>query len=54
MTAKRKPPGIERPATLKMLAEHLGRLPATVSILLNNSPLAASIPAATKRCQRLL
>jgi hypothetical protein len=54
MAAKRKPPGIDRQATLKMLAEHLGRSPATVPIVLNNSPVAASIPAATKRCQRLL
>jgi DNA-binding LacI/PurR family transcriptional regulator len=58
MTAKRKngPDAsridAERPATLKMLADYLDLSPATVSIVLNNSPVAASIPAPTK--QRIL
>jgi DNA-binding LacI/PurR family transcriptional regulator len=49
MTAKRNLPDADRPATLKMLAEYLDLLPATVSIVLNNSPVATSIPAATKQ-----
>jgi DNA-binding LacI/PurR family transcriptional regulator len=50
MTAKlRKSPDADRPATLKMLAEYLDLSPATVSIVLNNSPVAASIPATTKQ-----
>jgi DNA-binding LacI/PurR family transcriptional regulator len=38
-----------KPATLKMLADYLELSPATVSIVLNNSPVAQSIPAATKQ-----
>jgi Bacterial regulatory proteins, lacI family len=49
MTAKRNLPDADRPATLKMLAEYLDLLPATESIVLNNSPVATSIPAATKQ-----
>ncbi|MCU1248833.1 MAG: LacI family transcriptional regulator [Edaphobacter sp.] len=49
MTAKKNLPDGDRPATLKMLAEHLDLSPATVSIVLNNSPVATSIPAATKQ-----
>ena len=49
MTAKKNAPGADRPATLKMLAEYLDLSPATVSIVLNNSPVASSIPAATKQ-----
>jgi DNA-binding LacI/PurR family transcriptional regulator len=49
MTAKKNVPDADRPATLKTLAEYLDLLPATVSIVLNNSPVASSIPAATKR-----
>jgi DNA-binding LacI/PurR family transcriptional regulator len=50
MTGKEKPPlGAERPATLKMIAEYLDLSPATVSIVLNNSPVASSIPATTKQ-----
>jgi len=41
-----------KPATLKTLAEHLDLSPATVSIVLNNSPVAKSIPLITK--QRIL
>jgi DNA-binding LacI/PurR family transcriptional regulator len=49
MTAKKNIPAADRPATLKMLADYLGLSPATVSIVLNNSPVATSIPAATKQ-----
>jgi DNA-binding LacI/PurR family transcriptional regulator len=49
MTGKKEPLDADRPATLKMLAEHLNLSPATVSIVLNNSPVATSIPAATKQ-----
>jgi DNA-binding LacI/PurR family transcriptional regulator len=41
-------PDARRPATLKVIAEYLGLSPATVSIVLNNSPVAKSISAATK------
>jgi LacI family transcriptional regulator len=49
MTAKKSLPDADKPATLKMLAEYLDLSPATVSIVLNNSPVATSIPAATKQ-----
>jgi LacI family transcriptional regulator len=49
MTAKKNLPDADRPTTLKMLAEYLDLSPATVSIVLNNSPVASSIPAATKQ-----
>jgi LacI family transcriptional regulator len=50
MTAKRtKATEIGKPATLKMLAEYLDLSPATVSIVLNNSPVADSIPTQTKQ-----
>ena len=50
MTAKpKKMPHSDKPVTLKMLADYLGLSPATVSIVLNNSPVAASIPAPTKQ-----
>ncbi len=39
----------ERPATLKTLADYLGLSAATVSIVLNNSPFAESIAAATRQ-----
>lgn len=42
-------PGPEKPVTLKFLAEHLHLSPATVSIVLNNSPVANSIPSVTKQ-----
>jgi DNA-binding LacI/PurR family transcriptional regulator len=51
MTAKKNVPDADRPATLKMLAEYLDLLPATVSIVLNNLPVASSIPAATKQAR---
>lgn len=34
--------------SLKTLAQHLGLAPATVSVVLNNSPIAATIPASTR------
>ncbi len=49
MTPKKSAPETEKPATLKMLAEYLDLSPATVSIVLNNSPVATSIPPATKQ-----
>jgi DNA-binding LacI/PurR family transcriptional regulator len=39
------PPG---PVTLKALAQHLGLSPATVSLVINRSPAARSIPPRTK------
>jgi DNA-binding LacI/PurR family transcriptional regulator len=42
----------KKPVSLKFLAEHLGLSPTTVSLVLNNSDRAASIPKATK--QRVL
>jgi DNA-binding LacI/PurR family transcriptional regulator len=50
MTAKRtKAPDTGKPATLKMLADYLDLSPATVSIVLNDSPVAESIPITTKQ-----
>jgi DNA-binding LacI/PurR family transcriptional regulator len=49
MTPKKSSSETEKPATLKMLAEYLNLSPATVSIVLNNSPVATSIPPATKQ-----
>jgi DNA-binding LacI/PurR family transcriptional regulator len=50
MTAKQKNThAAGKPATLKTLADYLDLSPATVSIVLNNSPVAQSIPAATKQ-----
>jgi LacI family transcriptional regulator len=49
MTPKKSSPETEKPATLKMLAEYLDLSPATVSIVLNNSPVATSISSATKQ-----
>lgn len=37
-----------RPVSLKELAEHLGLSPATVSLVINRSPVADSIPQETK------
>lgn len=37
-----------KPVSLKFLAEHLGLSPTTVSLVLNNSPRAKSIPQTTK------
>jgi DNA-binding LacI/PurR family transcriptional regulator len=49
MTAKKNTPDHGKPVTLKFLAEYLGLSPATVSIVLNESPVAESIPSATKQ-----
>jgi DNA-binding LacI/PurR family transcriptional regulator len=49
---KNTPPEAGKQATLKSLAEYLDLSPATVSIVLNNSPVANSISPATK--QRVL
>src|SRR5260370_8771157 len=49
MTAKKNLPHADKPATLKMLVEYLDLSRATVSIVLNNSPVATSIPAVTKQ-----
>ena len=48
MTGKKKISEAGKPVTLKILAEYLDLSPATVSIVLNNSPVAKSISAATK------
>jgi DNA-binding LacI/PurR family transcriptional regulator len=37
-----------RPVSLKQLAEHLGLSPSTLSLVLNDSPVASSIPQETK------
>lgn len=37
-----------KPVTLKELAEHLGLSPATISLVINRSPVADSIPRETK------
>src|ERR1700735_4303123 len=52
MTAKKNIPDTSKPVTLKILAEYLDLSPATVSIVLNNSPVAKSISQATH--QRVL
>lgn len=44
-TGARRPP---RPVSLKELAAHLGLSPTTLSLVLNDSPLAVSIPQETK------
>ncbi len=49
---EKKHPDAPRPVTLKVLAEYLDLSPATVSIVLNNSPVAKSIAPATR--QRVL
>jgi DNA-binding LacI/PurR family transcriptional regulator len=49
MTAEKKMPDGNRPVTLKILAEYLDLSPATISIVLNNSPVAKSIPAGTRQ-----
>jgi DNA-binding LacI/PurR family transcriptional regulator len=53
MTGKKtSTPESGKPVTLKTLADYLDLSPATVSIVLNNSPVASSISSATK--QRVL
>src|SRR5215469_8303890 len=50
MAARRKSiPNAGKPVTLKILAEYLDLSPATVSIVLNNSPVAKSISLATRQ-----
>jgi LacI family transcriptional regulator len=39
---------LPRPVTLKLLAEHLGLSPATISLVINRSPVAKSIPKTTQ------
>jgi DNA-binding LacI/PurR family transcriptional regulator len=47
--AKTKKPGSKSPVmTLKALAQHVGLTPGTVSVVLNDSPSAQSIPQETK------
>ncbi len=47
--AKKKPkPSGSKPLSLKELAEHLALSPATVSLVINRSPVADSIPQQTK------
>jgi DNA-binding LacI/PurR family transcriptional regulator len=46
---KKLPSDSVRPVTLKILAEYLDLSPATVSIVLNNSPVAKSISPATRQ-----
>jgi LacI family transcriptional regulator len=49
---KKQVPDASKPVTLKILAEYLDLSPATVSIVLNNSPVAKSISPVTR--QRVL
>ena len=49
MTGKKHKPDATKPITLKILAEYLDLSPATVSIVLNNSPLAKSISLDTRQ-----
>jgi DNA-binding LacI/PurR family transcriptional regulator len=50
MTARKKnTPDARKPITLKFLADYLNLSPATVSIVLNDSPVSESIAAATKQ-----
>ena len=46
MTGNKNAARAGQPPTLKVLAENLGLSPATISIVLNNPPMATSIPAA--------
>src|SRR5215469_17236869 len=48
-TGKKQKPEGGRPVTLKILAEYLDLSPATVSIVLNNSPVAKSISTETRQ-----
>jgi DNA-binding LacI/PurR family transcriptional regulator len=49
MTTKKNLPEAGKPITLKFLADYLNLSAATVSIVLNDSPVAESIPAVTKQ-----
>ena len=46
--AKRAPAARATPVTLRTLADHLGLSPATISIVVNRSPIARAIPRATQ------
>lgn len=52
MVTTKKQPDMTKPVTLKVLAEYLDLSPATVSIVLNSSPVAKSISPETR--QRVL
>ncbi len=45
---RKRPAPSERPVSLKALADYLGLAPATLSLVLNASPIANSIPQETK------
>ncbi len=47
-TEKRLKTSAERPVTLKALADYVDLAPATVSLVLNQSPIVGSIPQVTK------
>ncbi len=47
-SSRRKATRAGKRVTLKTVAEHLGLSPATISVVLNDSPVAASIPRETK------
>ncbi len=47
-TSRKKVPQSTKPVSLKELAEHLGLSPATVSLVMNRSSVADSIPQETK------
>ncbi len=47
-SGRRKTARAGKRVTLKTVAEHLGLSPATISVVLNDSPVAASIPRETK------
>jgi DNA-binding LacI/PurR family transcriptional regulator len=46
---KKNIPDAGKPVTLKILADYLDLSPATISLVLNNSPVAKSIPLATRQ-----
>jgi DNA-binding LacI/PurR family transcriptional regulator len=48
-TKRHTPPDLAKPVTLKVLAEYLDLSPATISIVLNNSPVAQSISSETRQ-----
>src|SRR3954463_6429042 len=47
-SAKKAAPTSSKPVSLKELAEYLSLSPATVSLVINRSPVADSIPQQTK------
>lgn len=46
---RKRGPDVSKVVSLKVLAEHLGLAPATISVVLNGSPIANEIPEATKQ-----